>query len=109
VWRRSDGTRGPARARRRRAHSLTMRLAARPASAQLPAGVRTQMVRLLTTMYEGFNDVHLTEKPQALAHEACRRGSEVLFMHRPNRLNGCRKDYMTSYKSVLSSSVRGTW
>src|SRR5262245_60180967 len=50
---RADGARG-----------LLHRSRGRVSRRRLPPEVRTQVVRLLTTLYEGFNDVHLTEKLQ---------------------------------------------
>src|SRR5215467_3706547 len=50
---RADGARG-----------LLHRSRGRVSRRRLPSEVRKQVVRLLTTIYEGFNDVHLTEKLQ---------------------------------------------
>src|SRR5262252_4429146 len=50
---RADGARG-----------LLHRSRGRVSRRRLPSEVRKQVVRRLTTIYEGFNDVHLTEKLQ---------------------------------------------
>jgi hypothetical protein len=49
-----------------------------PSPRRLPPGVRGQVVRLMTTTYAGFNDVHLTEKLRevhglAVCRESVRR------------------------------------
>src|SRR2546427_9840367 len=53
----------------------------RPSPRRLPAAVRDAVVRLRTTVYQGFNDTHLTEKlreDHALGNsrETGRRGRE---------------------------------
>src|SRR5262249_5561816 len=51
-WRR-DGLRG-----------LVHRARGQPSRRRYPSAVRAEIERLMTTIYEGFNDVHLTEKLQ---------------------------------------------
>ncbi|HEY7542475.1 MAG TPA: helix-turn-helix domain-containing protein [Methylomirabilota bacterium] len=51
--RRASGVRG-----------LLHRSRGQPSPRRLAAELRTQVVTLMTTIYEGFNDVHLTEKLQ---------------------------------------------
>ena len=41
---------------------LMHRARGRPSRRQLPASLRARVVELMTTLYDGFNDVHLTEK-----------------------------------------------
>src|SRR5215468_2639460 len=53
-----------ARFRAEGARGLLHRSRGRVSRRRLPPEVRQQVVRLLTTLYEGFNDVHLTEKLQ---------------------------------------------
>ena len=43
---------------------LVHRARGRPSRRRYPSAVRTEIERLMTTTYEGFNDVHLTEKLQ---------------------------------------------
>jgi hypothetical protein len=53
-----------ARFRAEGARGLLHRGRGRVSRHRLPAAVHTQVVRLMTGLYEGFNDVHLTEKLQ---------------------------------------------
>lgn len=39
-----------------------------PSSRRLPAALRANVTKLMTTVYAGFNDVHLTEKLQEVEH-----------------------------------------
>src|SRR3989449_11047320 len=39
-----------------------------PSSHRLPAALRTKVTTLMTTVYAGFNDVHLTEKLREVEH-----------------------------------------
>src|SRR5262249_49492574 len=50
----------------------------RPSPGRLTAGVRSTVIRLMTTLYVGFNDTHLTEKLReehglAVSRETVRR------------------------------------
>lgn len=53
-----------ARVRAEGARGLLHRSRGRVSRRRLPPELRKQVVRLMTTLYEGFNDVHLTEKLQ---------------------------------------------
>jgi Helix-turn-helix domain len=55
-----------ARFRREGARGLVHRRRGQPSPRRCPAAVRAEVVRLMTTTYAGFNDVHLTEKLQEL-------------------------------------------
>jgi hypothetical protein len=55
-----------ARFRREGARGLEHRRRGQPSPRRCPAAVRAAVVRLMTTTYAGFNDVHLTEKLQEL-------------------------------------------
>src|SRR3989475_8754510 len=55
----------------------------RPSPRRLPAAVRDAVVRLMTTVYVGFNDTHLTEKLRehhalGISRETVRREREEL-------------------------------
>src|SRR5256884_5704997 len=61
----------------------------RPSPRRLPAAVRDAVVRLMTTVYVGFNDTHLTEKLRehhalGISRETVRRYREQLG-HPPKR------------------------
>src|SRR2546426_2999189 len=61
----------------------------RPSPRRLPAAVRDAVVRLMTTVYVGFNDTHLTEKLRehhalGISRETVRRDREQLG-HPPKR------------------------
>src|SRR3989454_11187255 len=54
----------------------------RPSPRRLPAAVRGAVVRLMTTVYVGFNDTHLTEKLRGhhapgISRATGRRGPEL--------------------------------
>src|SRR6266849_6516087 len=55
-----------ARFRREGVRGLVHRRRGQPSRRRCPAALRTHIVRLMTTTYAGFNDVHLTEKLQEL-------------------------------------------
>jgi hypothetical protein len=55
-----------ARFRREGVRGLGHRRRGQPSPRRCPAARRAQIVRLMTTTYAGFNDVHLTEKLQEL-------------------------------------------
>ena len=55
-----------ARFRREGARGLVHRRRGQPSPRRCPAALRAQVVQLMTTIYAGFNDVHLTEKLQEL-------------------------------------------
>jgi transposase len=60
------------------AAGLPHRSRGRPSRRRLPAATRDQVIRLMTTRYVGFNDIHLTEKLReehglAVARESVRR------------------------------------
>ena len=55
-----------ARFRREGARGVVHRRRGQPSPRRCPAALREQIVRLMTTTYAGFNDVHLTEKLQEL-------------------------------------------
>jgi transposase len=46
-----------------------------PSAHRLPAALRTKVTTLMTTVYEGFNDVHLTEKLREVEHLSLSRES----------------------------------
>src|SRR5262245_13560038 len=50
--------------RREGLRGLVHRGRGQPSRRRCPAAVRAEIARLMTTTYEGFNDVHLTEKLQ---------------------------------------------
>jgi hypothetical protein len=55
-----------ARFRREGARGLVHRRRGQPSPRRCPSALRAQVVRLMTTTYAGFNDVHLTEKLQQI-------------------------------------------
>jgi hypothetical protein len=55
-----------ARFRREGVRGLVHRRRGQPSPRRCPAAVRGEVVKLMTTSYAGFNDVHLTEKLQEL-------------------------------------------
>ena len=55
-----------ARFRREGARGVVHRRRGQPSPRRCPSALREQIVRLMTTTYAGFNDVHLTEKLQEL-------------------------------------------
>ena len=55
-----------ARFRHEGARGLMHRRRGQPSPRRCPAAVRAEVVRLMTTTYAGFNDVHFTEKLQEL-------------------------------------------
>jgi transposase len=60
------------------AGALGHRSRGRPSPRRLPPALRAEVLRLMTTVYEGFNDTHLTEKLReahglALSRESVRR------------------------------------
>lgn len=49
------------------AAALRHRRRGRPSARRLPAKLRARVAHLMTTTYDGFNDVHLTEKLREVA------------------------------------------
>lgn len=87
-----------ARLRASGVRGLLHRSRGQPSPRRLAAELRTQVVTLMTTIYEGFNDVHLTEKLQE-QHALPISRATVRRLRRSLGLPACRRRRTPKHRS----------